>query len=216
MGNAVLWPVSAQVSRRAYYTGLGSVTAAAPSFALLIWHFLPVPQEQEVDTKTAEESISITAPANEEGLGRMLKRTRYTYRVPGGAGDDVARLEDLADCLPRQEACEVLCAAGLRDLMRLYHPLTHAAPCTASTRDRGNRHTGLQPGAVPLLLLPPHIAVIFLTRRLWPVLLTCPIGALHQPQQPACAPSRGNHHCCLPVLWHLCTSLCILQIQRTR
>ena len=79
-----------------------------------------------METAESEEPLAIVGPSDDRGLGPVLKRARVLYRFAGEAPGEGARLAELADCLPREEACEVLCLAGLQDLMQHYRPLTLA------------------------------------------------------------------------------------------
>lgn len=108
-----------------------TVTLAEATAASACFHRRPAfcPSLQEKVTETGaetEDPLAITGPADEERLGPVLKRARYVFSVPGVAPGE-ACLTDLADCLPRQEAREVFCLAGLHDLMQHYRPLTAAA-----------------------------------------------------------------------------------------
>ena len=81
-------------------------------------------QETIAEAAESEEPLAIAGPADEGPLGPVLKRARFSHRVPGEASGDTARLADLADFLPKEEAYEMLCSAALRDLMQHHRPLT--------------------------------------------------------------------------------------------
>lgn len=69
-----------------------------------------------------KEHLVIAGPLDKESLGPLLKRARFMCGLPGETSGDEARLADLADFLPREEAREVLRLAGLQDLMWHYRP----------------------------------------------------------------------------------------------
>ena len=81
-------------------------------------------QETVVEDAESEEALAIAGPADEGPVALVLKRARFSHRVPGEAAGDTACLADLADFLPKEEAYEMLCSAALRDLMQHHRPIT--------------------------------------------------------------------------------------------
>ncbi|KAL6756225.1 hypothetical protein V8C86DRAFT_113945 [Haematococcus lacustris] len=86
-------------------------------------------KEKVIETAETDEPLQVAEASDPGVLSPLLKRARYTYRLPVGGPGEEACLRDLADCLPKEEAYEVLCLAGIQDLMRHY-PLSSAVRCS--------------------------------------------------------------------------------------
>ncbi|KAJ9531767.1 hypothetical protein QJQ45_021919, partial [Haematococcus lacustris] len=77
-------------------------------------------KEKVIETAETDEPLQVAGASDPGVLSPILKRARYTYRLPVRGPGEGARLRDLADCLPKEEAYKVLCAAGIQDLMQHY------------------------------------------------------------------------------------------------
>ncbi|KAJ9528221.1 hypothetical protein QJQ45_014213 [Haematococcus lacustris] len=86
-------------------------------------------KEKVIETAETDEPLQVAEASDPGVLSPILKRARYTYRLPVGGPGEEACLRDLADCLPKEEAYEVLCLAGIQDLMQHY-PLSSALRCS--------------------------------------------------------------------------------------
>ncbi|KAL6761591.1 hypothetical protein V8C86DRAFT_833719 [Haematococcus lacustris] len=86
-------------------------------------------KEKVIETAETDEPLQVAEASDPGVLSPILKRARYTYRLPVGGPGEEACLRDLADCLPKEEAYEVLCLAGIKDLMQHY-PLSSALRCS--------------------------------------------------------------------------------------
>ncbi|KAJ9511960.1 hypothetical protein QJQ45_004444 [Haematococcus lacustris] len=70
-------------------------------------------KEKVIETAETDEPLQVAEVSDPGVLSPILKRARYTYRLPVGGPGEEACLRDLADCLPKEEAYEVLCLAGI-------------------------------------------------------------------------------------------------------
>ncbi|GFH23097.1 hypothetical protein HaLaN_20656 [Haematococcus lacustris] len=92
-------------------------------------------KEKVIETAETDEPLQVAGASDPGVLFPILKRARYTYRLPVRGPGEGARLRDLADCLPKEEAYEVLCLAGIQDLMQHYPQ--SGVQCSASTTEAG-------------------------------------------------------------------------------
>ncbi|KAJ9512251.1 hypothetical protein QJQ45_012812 [Haematococcus lacustris] len=63
-------------------------------------------KEKVVETAETDEPLQVAEVSDPGVLSPILKRARYTYRLPVGGPGEEACLRDLADCLPKEEAYE--------------------------------------------------------------------------------------------------------------